>query len=179
MYHPIKTCGDPLFKTIQRRYRVMGDSQWHHPMNLQIVSTTTTLMMFPASLTRASEKRKACLVPIKPSQRLTQVAILTEPVDRSEEVVSHNRSADHVHRHVQGDRVSSLNPNTDFECQSGSELTAPPSLIPIHARPTSDGTGSDGDESLYQTADEENLSDVQVCSFNSTPPGISNSIVDR
>lgn len=104
-------------------------------------------------------------MPIQPSQKLRKVTLL-EPLD--EEVVSRYRNSYHVHHHVQDVRVSSLDSDTDLEFESETELTPSPPLISIHARATTDVSGSDGDESFYQSVDEENSSDNQVCSFNST-----------
>jgi hypothetical protein len=47
-------------------------------------------------------------------------------------------------------------------------------MMSIDARPITDGVatvGSDGDESLYQSINEENSPDDQVCSFNFTQLG--------
>lgn len=60
-----------------------------------------------------------------------------------------------------------------------SQSTPSPPLISIEARPTTDNAISDSDESLYQSVDEEILSNDQVCSLNSTSAGISNPISDR
>lgn len=115
----------------------------------------------PRKLDKGKQKAEGVSRANKPSQKLTQMTLL-EPLDM-EDVVSHNRNS----YHAQGVRLSSLDSDSDLEFESESDLTPSPPLISIHARPTSDGTGSDGDESFYQSVDEENSSDIQVCSFNS------------
>ena len=101
--------------------------------------------------------------------RLKQAALL-EPLEREEEVVSHYRNSYHVQSQAQD--VSSSDSDTDSVFESDSDSTPSPPLISIDAR--SDGVAtvdSDGAESLYQSVNEENSPNDQVCSFNSTHLG--------
>ena len=100
--------------------------------------------------------------------RLKQVALL-EPLGRGE-VVSHYRNSYHVQSQVQD--VSSSDSDTDSVFGSDSDSTPSPPLMSIEAR--FDGVAtvdSDGAESLYQSVNEENSPNDQVCSFNSTHLG--------
>ncbi|KAG8216261.1 hypothetical protein J3R82DRAFT_8304 [Butyriboletus roseoflavus] len=83
-----------------------------------------------------------------------------EPLD--EEDVSRYRNSYHIHSQLQDVRVSSLDSDTDFGSDSDSELTPSPPLISIDAHRTTDDAGSDGDESFYQSVDEDNSSDDQM-----------------
>ena len=70
---------------------------------------------------------------------------------------------------AQSQVVSSSSSDTESELESVSDLTPPHTSKSVDARPISDGVatgGSDGDESLYQSLDEENSPDDQVCSFD-------------
>ena len=101
------------------------------------------------------------------SPRLKQVAPL-EPLEREEVGTSRYRKSYRVYSPVQD--VSSSDSDTDSMFGSDSDSTPSP-LMSIDARPITDGVGSDGDESLYQSVNEESSPDDQVCSFNSTQLG--------
>jgi hypothetical protein len=101
---------------------------------------------------------------------------LLEPLEREEVVpVSRYRNFCHVHPQVQDLSSSDSDTDTDFALGPGSDSDSTPSppLISIDARVT-DGVatvGSDGNEILYPSVDEQNSPDDQVCSFNSTQLG--------
>jgi len=103
------------------------------------------------------------------SPRLKQVVPL-EPLER-EERVSRHRNSYHVHSEVQD--VSSSDTDMDTELGSNCDLISSP-LISPDARPVTNGVatvGSDDNESLYQSIDEENAPGDQVCSFSLTQRG--------
>ncbi|KAF8122279.1 hypothetical protein EV363DRAFT_1274846 [Boletus edulis] len=88
--------------------------------------------------------------------------VLEEPLD-GEEVDSRYRTSYHVHSQVRDDSSSDSDMVLDFGTDSN--LTPAPPSIFIDAPPNMDGTAtvnSDGNESLYQSVDEENSPDDQM-----------------
>ncbi|KAF8452915.1 hypothetical protein L210DRAFT_949498 [Boletus edulis BED1] len=79
-----------------------------------------------------------------------------EPLDR-DEVDPRYRTSYHVHSQVQDNSSSDSDSDSDF----GSDLTPSPPSISVDARGVI-AVESDGDESLYQSADEENSPDDRV-----------------
>jgi len=170
MYYPITTprLVVTLYKTIPQ---VLCRSPWNYPINPPTFSATTptpSRSTCPASeSTRENERRKVCPVQIVPPPRLKQVAPL-EPLETEPEELAPHRTSYHVHSQVQD--ISSSDMDTDTELGSDSDL-APSPLISPDARPVTDGVtaiGSDDDESLYQSIDEEIAPDDEVCSFYRT-----------
>lgn len=156
---------DPFLTPSQGTPRLSATPQWIHsinlPTSLATPMPTRVLNMFPAGLTRANEKRKVVpLMYFKPPGRLNPVALL-EPLEKQENISNFRKSRYHARIPSRAIDISS---DSDTEPRANDSQPAPfPSLI------------SDGDESVYQSADEEN---DQVCSLNSFPPRISNSILD-
>ena len=85
---------------------------------------------------------------------------LSEPLERGP-LPSHYQNSYRMRSQTQD--VSS-DSNTESDLESDSDPTPSPTLMSISARPT----GGSDDDSLYQSLDEENSPDDQVCSVSLT-----------
>ena len=80
-----------------------------------------------------------------------------------------------ISNHIHSQIIDVSSSESDIESDDAQSTPSPP-LVSLDARPNTDKDVSDGDKSVYQSADEEN---DQVGPLNSFLTRISNSIFDR